>query len=110
MLERTYERGGQFAAWECLDCPEEVVRDLREMCGRGGGAEGVVEDCVGLMDEPDEFAAPRRNIVCGGSLTGFKSGRGPESSVWDFHYFYKQTNAPHSLLNARTSGYTANAL
>jgi pimeloyl-ACP methyl ester carboxylesterase len=45
VLERTYERGGHFAAWEC---PEEVVRDLREMCGRGGGAEGVVEGRCGF--------------------------------------------------------------
>ncbi|KAF1989962.1 epoxide hydrolase [Aulographum hederae CBS 113979] len=40
VFEREWEAGGHFAAWER---PGEMVRDLREMFGRGGGAEGVVE-------------------------------------------------------------------
>ena len=47
VLERMYERGGHSAAWEC---PEEVLRDLREMCGRGGGAAGAI-DGQGMMGE-----------------------------------------------------------
>jgi pimeloyl-ACP methyl ester carboxylesterase len=38
--EKVFEKGGHFAAWEC---PESVVEQLREMFGKGGGAEGVVK-------------------------------------------------------------------
>lgn len=39
VLESEYDRGGHFAAWER---PDAIVKDLRRMFGRGGGAEGVV--------------------------------------------------------------------
>ena len=39
VFEKMHERGGHFAAWEW---PESVAGDLKEMFGRGGGAEGVV--------------------------------------------------------------------
>ncbi|KAL8682113.1 MAG: hypothetical protein Q9186_001818 [Xanthomendoza sp. 1 TL-2023] len=39
VFESEKDKGGHFAAWEC---PEELVKDLREMFGNGGGAEGVV--------------------------------------------------------------------
>ena len=39
VFERWHESGGHFAAWER---PEELLEDLRERFGRGGGAEGVV--------------------------------------------------------------------
>lgn len=45
VLEKTYEEGGHFAAWER---PREVVGDLREMCGRDGGAWKVVERKCGF--------------------------------------------------------------
>jgi len=35
-----YEKGGHFAGWER---PDDVVKGLREMFGKGGGAEGVVK-------------------------------------------------------------------
>ncbi|TPX07418.1 uncharacterized protein E0L32_002112 [Thyridium curvatum] len=38
VFERRHAAGGHFAAWER---PEELVGDLREMFGAGGGAEGV---------------------------------------------------------------------
>ncbi|KAL8648184.1 MAG: hypothetical protein Q9210_005136 [Variospora velana] len=40
VFESEKDHGGHFAAHEC---PEELVRDLRQMFGKGGGAEGVVE-------------------------------------------------------------------
>lgn len=41
-----WERGGHFAATEC---PEAIVKDVRVMFGRRGGAEGVVEGCDGYL-------------------------------------------------------------
>jgi pimeloyl-ACP methyl ester carboxylesterase len=46
--QREYEVGGHFAAWEQ---PEMLVGDLREMFGRGGGAEGVIEGASGYDEE-----------------------------------------------------------
>ncbi|OAG38760.1 hypothetical protein AYO21_06955 [Fonsecaea monophora] len=40
VFEKEHDKGGHFAAWER---PEDIVRDVREMFGRGGGAYGVVE-------------------------------------------------------------------
>ncbi|OQV00965.1 hypothetical protein CLAIMM_06395 [Cladophialophora immunda] len=40
VFEREHEKGGHFAAWER---PEDIVGDVWEMFGRGGGAYGVVE-------------------------------------------------------------------
>ena len=40
VLQSEYESGGHFSAWER---PDAVVRDLREMMGKGGGAEGAVK-------------------------------------------------------------------
>ncbi|KXJ94773.1 microsomal epoxide hydrolase [Microdochium bolleyi] len=40
VFQREQESGGHFAAWER---PEELVRDVREMFGKGGGAFGCVE-------------------------------------------------------------------
>ena len=37
VFEKEHESGGHFAAWER---PEDIVSDVREMFGRGGGAEG----------------------------------------------------------------------
>ncbi|KAL8769062.1 MAG: hypothetical protein Q9209_004848 [Squamulea sp. 1 TL-2023] len=45
VFEHVNEKGGHFAAWEC---PESVAGDLKEMFGRGGGAEGVVEGKSGM--------------------------------------------------------------
>ncbi|KIW76534.1 hypothetical protein Z517_11280 [Fonsecaea pedrosoi CBS 271.37] len=40
VYEKEHDKGGHFAAWERS---EDIVRDVREMFGRGGGAYGVVE-------------------------------------------------------------------
>ncbi|KAL6872437.1 alpha/beta-hydrolase [Trichoderma longibrachiatum] len=40
VFEGSHAKGGHFAAYEC---PEELVGDLREMFGRGGGAAKVAE-------------------------------------------------------------------
>ncbi|KAL8676881.1 MAG: hypothetical protein Q9186_006635 [Xanthomendoza sp. 1 TL-2023] len=45
VFEHFNDKGGHFAAWEC---PESIAGDLKEMFGRGGGAEGVVEGKDGL--------------------------------------------------------------
>lgn len=45
VFEHVNESGGHFAAWEC---PESVAGDLKEMFGKGGGAEGVVEGRSGV--------------------------------------------------------------
>ena len=42
--ESTWDYGGHFSAWER---PEAIVQDLREMFGKGGGAEGVVNNASG---------------------------------------------------------------
>ena len=39
VFESEHEKGGHFAAYEC---PEELVRDLRMMFGKGGPAFGIV--------------------------------------------------------------------
>jgi len=41
VFESEYESGGHFAAWER---PEAVVKDLRKMFGKSGGAYGVVAE------------------------------------------------------------------
>lgn len=45
VFERTWESGGHFFAWEK---PEHLLRDVREMFGRGGGAEGCVKGASGF--------------------------------------------------------------
>ncbi|KAJ5578807.1 Alpha/Beta hydrolase protein [Penicillium hispanicum] len=44
VYESEHQKGGHFAAWEC---PEEIVRDLRAMFGKGGPLSGCVD---GKMD------------------------------------------------------------
>ncbi|KAI1290673.1 microsomal epoxide hydrolase [Xylaria venustula] len=44
VFERAHEDGGHFAAWER---PDEIVRDVRDMFGKGGGAFGVVKGANG---------------------------------------------------------------
>ncbi|KAI0007819.1 alpha/beta-hydrolase [Xylariaceae sp. FL0662B] len=44
VFERTHESGGHFAAWER---PDDLVADVREMFGKGGGAFAVVKDATG---------------------------------------------------------------
>ncbi|KAI1078342.1 alpha/beta-hydrolase [Whalleya microplaca] len=44
VYEKEHESGGHFAAWER---PGELVGDVREMFGRGGGAFGVVKGATG---------------------------------------------------------------
>ncbi|KAI1502697.1 microsomal epoxide hydrolase [Biscogniauxia marginata] len=44
VFERDHESGGHFAAWER---PAELVADVREMFGRGGGAFAVVKGATG---------------------------------------------------------------
>jgi hypothetical protein len=44
--ESEYESGGHFAAWER---PDAIVKDLREMFGRGGGAFGCVQGREGYI-------------------------------------------------------------
>lgn len=46
VYESVNESGGHFAAWER---PGLVVRDLRSMFGRGGGAFGCVEGRDGYV-------------------------------------------------------------
>ena len=45
VLQKEYERGGHFAAWER---PDAIVGDLRTMFGKGGSAYGVVEGKSGF--------------------------------------------------------------
>lgn len=40
VFDKSHEKGGHFAAWEC---PEQLAGDLREMFGRTGGAYGCVD-------------------------------------------------------------------
>jgi len=40
VLESEYAKGGHFAAWEC---PEDIVRDLRTMFGKGSLASGCIQ-------------------------------------------------------------------
>lgn len=40
VYESQYDKGGHFAAWEV---PDAIVKDLRTMFGKGGGAHGVVK-------------------------------------------------------------------
>jgi hypothetical protein len=47
VLESEHESGGHFAAWEC---PDAIVKDLRTMFGRGGGAYGCVPGKNGYED------------------------------------------------------------
>ncbi|KAI0390177.1 microsomal epoxide hydrolase [Xylariaceae sp. FL0594] len=48
VFERSHESGGHFASWER---PDEIVQDLRDMFGRGGGAFGVVKGATGYCRE-----------------------------------------------------------
>lgn len=41
VFEKEWDHGGHFAAWES---PAQLVRDVREMFGKGGGAYGVIQD------------------------------------------------------------------
>ena len=47
VYESEYERGGHFAAWER---PDAIVRDLRGMFGKGGGAFGCVRGREGYIN------------------------------------------------------------
>jgi len=47
VFESEYESGGHFAAWER---PDAIIKDLRTMFGKGGGAYGVVEGKNGYED------------------------------------------------------------
>ena len=47
VFESEYESGGHFAAWER---PDAIVKDLREMFGKGGGAHGCVEGREGYVN------------------------------------------------------------
>ncbi|KAJ9603644.1 hypothetical protein H2200_011830 [Cladophialophora chaetospira] len=40
VFEKDHPSGGHFAAWER---PDDIVSDVREMFGRGGGASGVIK-------------------------------------------------------------------
>ena len=42
--ESTWDYGGHFASWER---PDAIVKDLRDMFGKGGGAENVVKGASG---------------------------------------------------------------
>ncbi|RYC55853.1 hypothetical protein CHU98_g10356 [Xylaria longipes] len=44
VFERDHEDGGHFASWER---PNEIVKDLRDMFGKGGGAFGCVKGATG---------------------------------------------------------------
>ncbi|KAH6654250.1 microsomal epoxide hydrolase [Truncatella angustata] len=44
VFEKEHKSGGHFAAWER---PKEIVEDVQEMFGKGGGAYGVVERRTG---------------------------------------------------------------
>lgn len=44
VFERDHKDGGHFASWER---PDEIVQDLRDMFGRGGGAFGCVKGATG---------------------------------------------------------------
>lgn len=44
VYEKTYERGGHFAAWEA---PAVILGDLKGMFGKGGPCEGIVEGKAG---------------------------------------------------------------
>lgn len=46
VYESEYEAGGHFAAWEC---PDAIVKDLRNMFGRNGGAYNVIEGKSGFL-------------------------------------------------------------
>jgi pimeloyl-ACP methyl ester carboxylesterase len=39
VFERDHDKGGHFFAWEC---PDQLVGDVRDMFGKGGGAAGVI--------------------------------------------------------------------
>ena len=45
VLATEYDHGGHFAAWER---PDAIVKDLREMFGKKGGAFACVKACVGF--------------------------------------------------------------
>ncbi len=47
VYESEYESGGHFAAWER---PNAIVKDLREMFGKGGGAYGCVKGREGYIN------------------------------------------------------------
>ncbi|KAI1769010.1 alpha/beta-hydrolase [Hypoxylon sp. FL1150] len=44
VFEKEHDSGGHFAAWER---PDDIVTDVREMFGKGGGAFGVVKGATG---------------------------------------------------------------
>jgi len=44
VFDRSYDSGGHFFAWER---PDHLVRDVRDMFGKGGGAAGVVKGLDG---------------------------------------------------------------
>lgn len=46
VYEKEHDSGGHFAAWER---PKEIVTDVREMFGKGGGAFSVVKSATGYI-------------------------------------------------------------
>ncbi|KAI1102972.1 alpha/beta-hydrolase [Jackrogersella minutella] len=46
VFEKEHNSGGHFAAWER---PDDIVNDVREMFGKGGGAFGVVKGVTGYI-------------------------------------------------------------
>ncbi|KAI0166246.1 microsomal epoxide hydrolase [Xylariaceae sp. FL1272] len=44
VFERVHQSGGHFAAWER---PQNIIQDVREMFGKGGGAFGCVKGATG---------------------------------------------------------------
>jgi len=45
VLASEYDSGGHFASWER---PDAIVKDLREMFGKEGGAFGCVKNLTGF--------------------------------------------------------------
>ncbi|KAI1653180.1 alpha/beta-hydrolase [Daldinia decipiens] len=44
VFEKEHESGGHFATWER---PDDIITDVREMFGKGGGAFGIIKDATG---------------------------------------------------------------
>jgi hypothetical protein len=61
VFEKTYGSGGHFIAYKK---PEHLIADLREMFGRGGGAEEVVEECSGYSSDGEFTTTSFRVYEC----------------------------------------------
>jgi hypothetical protein len=62
VFEKTDDSGGHFIAYEK---PEHLIADLRETFGRGGRAEGVVEECFGYRSDGEFTTTSFRIYECG---------------------------------------------